>query len=113
MSVNEIWTLRKQDKHRLTTSEIKFFRRRAGYTVMDHKKSEEILQELRMTSILERIKKYKENWLQRISRMDPDRLPQKFNNTNLKEKEEQGYYKNICWMTFSFRPKRTTRSKNS
>jgi hypothetical protein len=53
---SKIWTLRKQDKHRLTTIEMKFLRTAAGYIVMDYKRNEEIMQELHMTPILERIK---------------------------------------------------------
>jgi hypothetical protein len=75
MYSSKIWTLRKQGKHGLTTSEMKFFSRTAGYRVKDHKKSEEILQELHVTPILERIKKYKESWLQQISRLGPSRCP--------------------------------------
>jgi hypothetical protein len=41
---SEMWTLRKQDKHRPTASEMKFFRRTAGYTAMGHKRNEEITQ---------------------------------------------------------------------
>jgi hypothetical protein len=40
---SEIWTLRKQDKTRLTTSEMKLLRKTAGYILMDHKKNEEII----------------------------------------------------------------------
>jgi hypothetical protein len=36
---SEIWTLRKQDKSRLTTSEMKFLRKTSGYTLMDHKEN--------------------------------------------------------------------------
>jgi hypothetical protein len=43
---SEIWTLRKQDKTRLITSEMKFLKETAGYTLMDHKQNEEIIQEL-------------------------------------------------------------------
>jgi hypothetical protein len=35
---SEIWTLRKMDKKRLTSIEIKLFRRTAGYTLFGHKK---------------------------------------------------------------------------
>jgi hypothetical protein len=37
---SEIWTLRKHNKTRLTTSEMKFLRKAAGYTLMDHKQDE-------------------------------------------------------------------------
>jgi hypothetical protein len=40
---SEIWTLRKQDQSRLTTTEMKFHRKTNGYTSMDHKQNEEII----------------------------------------------------------------------
>jgi hypothetical protein len=36
---SEIWTLTQQDKSRLQSSEMKFLRRTAGYTLLDHKKN--------------------------------------------------------------------------
>jgi hypothetical protein len=53
---SEIWTLTQQDKSRLKASEMKFLRRTAGYTLLDHKKNEDILQKLNTTSVLEKIK---------------------------------------------------------
>jgi hypothetical protein len=41
---SEIWTLTQEDKSRLKASEMKFLRRTAGYTLLDHKKNEDILQ---------------------------------------------------------------------
>jgi ABC-type ATPase involved in cell division len=52
---SEIWTLT-QDKSQLKASEMKFLRRTVGYIVLDHKKNEDILQELNTTSVLEKIK---------------------------------------------------------
>jgi hypothetical protein len=43
---SEIWTVRKKDMSRLKTTEIKFFRRTAGYTLLDVKRNEDILEEL-------------------------------------------------------------------
>ena len=45
---NEIWNLRKKDKKRLTSIEIKFFRSTEGYTLNDHKRYEEILEMLKV-----------------------------------------------------------------
>jgi len=39
---SEIWNHRKEDKKRLTSVEIKFVRRTAGYTLFDHKRNEKI-----------------------------------------------------------------------
>jgi hypothetical protein len=38
---SEFWTLRKMIK-RLSSIEMKFYRRTAGYTLLDHKRNEEI-----------------------------------------------------------------------
>jgi hypothetical protein len=41
---SEMWTLRQKDEKRLTSTEMKFFRRTAGYTLFHHKGNEEILE---------------------------------------------------------------------
>jgi len=43
---SEIWTLRKEGKKILTSTGMRFFRRSAGYPLFDHKRNEEILEEL-------------------------------------------------------------------
>jgi hypothetical protein len=40
---SEIWAIRKIDKKRMTTIEMKFFRRTAGYIPFYHKRNEEVL----------------------------------------------------------------------
>ena len=55
----EICALRQKDKKRLTTMEMKFFRRGAGYTLFDHKRDEEILEELKVEPVDEKLRKYK------------------------------------------------------
>jgi hypothetical protein len=46
LDCNEIWILKRKNKKRLTSSKIKFFRITAEYTLFDHKRSEDILEEL-------------------------------------------------------------------
>jgi hypothetical protein len=70
----EIWTLTQQDKSRLKASEMKFLRRTAGYTLLDHNKNEDILQELNTTSVLEKITKYRHNWAKHVHRMNNSRF---------------------------------------
>jgi hypothetical protein len=72
---SEIWTLTQQDKSRLKASEMKFLRRTAGYTLLNHKKNEDILQELDTTSVLEKITKYRHNWAEHVHRMNNSRFP--------------------------------------
>jgi hypothetical protein len=40
---SEIWTVRKRDKKRLTSIEMKYFRQTAGFTLFDNTSSEEHL----------------------------------------------------------------------
>jgi hypothetical protein len=74
---SEIWALRKQDKTRLTTSEMKFLRKTVGYTLMDHKQNEEIIRELQVAPIINKIQNYKTKWIQHVSRMGDQRYPKK------------------------------------
>jgi hypothetical protein len=50
-------SLEKKDKIRLTSIEMKFFRRSAGYTLFDHKRNEEILKQLKEEPVHEETKK--------------------------------------------------------
>jgi hypothetical protein len=45
-NIMEIWTIKQCDKNRLRTAEMKYLRRTAGYTLLNHKRYEEILEEL-------------------------------------------------------------------
>jgi len=53
---SEIWAHRREDKRRLTSIEIKFFRT-AGYIRFDHKGNEEILYELKVEPVDEKLRK--------------------------------------------------------
>jgi hypothetical protein len=54
--------LDKKDK-KWTSIYMKFFRRTAEYTLFDHKRNEEILIELRVEPVDEKLRRYKSNWL--------------------------------------------------
>jgi hypothetical protein len=54
---------------------MKFLRRTAGYTKLDKKRNTEILQELKIDSVVEHIDQYRNNWKQRVQRMDWSRIP--------------------------------------
>jgi len=43
----------------VTSAEMKFFRRTAGYTLFDHKSNEEILEELKAETVDEKLRRYK------------------------------------------------------
>jgi hypothetical protein len=54
---------------------MKFLRRTAGYTLLDHKKNEDILQELNTTPVLEKITIYRHKRVKHIHRMNNSRFP--------------------------------------
>ncbi|KAJ4438046.1 hypothetical protein ANN_13985 [Periplaneta americana] len=70
---SEIWALKKKDMNRIKATEMKFFRT-AGYTLLDRKRNEEILEQLEVESVEEKIK-YKFNWLDHVRKMVNSRIP--------------------------------------
>jgi hypothetical protein len=43
--------------------EMEFYRRTAGYDLLDRKRNEEILEELKVEQFDEKLRRYKSNWL--------------------------------------------------
>jgi hypothetical protein len=72
--------LEKKDKKRLTSAEMKFFRRTAGYTLFDHKNNEEILEVLKVEPVDENLRRYKSNWLRHETRMNSSRMAKRMLN---------------------------------
>jgi hypothetical protein len=85
---SEIWIVRKKGKHRLSTTEMKFFRRTVRYTVMDHRKNEEIIQDVHMAPILER-KNTKEIAYSMFQEWNPSDCLRKLYSIILKEKKNR------------------------
>ena len=54
---SKIWTLRKKDNNRLTSTEMKFFRTAARNTLHEYKSNEEILEELEVESVDEKLRR--------------------------------------------------------
>ena len=71
----EIWALRKTDKKRITAAEMRFLRRTAGYTLLDRKRNTDILDEIKTTPILRKIRNYRKKWREHVDRMNDDRSP--------------------------------------
>jgi hypothetical protein len=57
----------------LTSVEMNFFRRTIGYTLFDHKMNERLL-EVKVKSVEKKLRRYKSNWLQRVTRMNNKRM---------------------------------------
>jgi hypothetical protein len=52
---------------------MKYMRRTAGYTWTDYKTNLQIVKELKITQIFDKLLEYKRNWIQHVNRMP--RLP--------------------------------------
>jgi len=53
---------------------MKLFRRTAGCTLFDHKRNEEIFEELKVEPVNQKLRRYKSNWLRLIKRMNNNRM---------------------------------------
>ena len=73
---SETWTVKASDARRITAAEMKYMRRTAGYTWTDYKcTNAQIVKELKVTPILDKLLEYKRNWIQHVNRMPRNRLP--------------------------------------
>jgi hypothetical protein len=67
-----------------------YMRKAAGYTWRDYKTNTEIAKELNMTPVLDKILKYRRNWLKHINRMPHNRLPRILKFCRSSGRENQG-----------------------
>jgi hypothetical protein len=54
---------------------MKYMRRTAEYIWTDYKTNTQIAEELKITTILDKLLEYKRNWIQHVNRMPCNRLP--------------------------------------
>jgi hypothetical protein len=59
---------------------MKYLRRTAAYTLLDHKRNEEILEELHVTPLEDKLCTYRHRWFQYIHRMEDNRFPKQLLN---------------------------------
>jgi hypothetical protein len=71
------WTLTASQRRRIEAAEMKLLRPLAGHTVNDHKTNDSIRHELQSECILDKIDKYRRNWLLHLQRMPQHRIPLK------------------------------------
>ena len=60
---------------RITTAEMKYMGRTAGYIWTDYITNTQIAKELKITPVLDKLLEYKRNLMQRVNRMPRNRLP--------------------------------------
>jgi hypothetical protein len=77
---SEIWTIKQCDKNRLRIAEMKYLQRTAGYTLLDHKRNENILEELHVTQLEDKLRTYRHKWFQHVHRMEDISLPKQLLN---------------------------------
>jgi len=71
---SETWTIKVKDARRITAADMKYMRRTAGYTWTDYKTNTQIVRELKITPILDKLLEYRRNWIQHVNRMPRNRL---------------------------------------
>ena len=71
---NEAWTFRKAGRTASYIPEMKFLRKRAGYSLLDYKINELIIKEPKIKPTAEYLQRYGRNWLPHINRMERPRL---------------------------------------
>jgi hypothetical protein len=62
----------------------------AGYTLLNHKRNEEILEELHVTPLEDKLCTYRHKWFQRVYRMEDNRLPKQLLNYHPKGRRRPG-----------------------
>jgi len=68
------WVAMQRDMTGLEDAEMRFLRSVTGYTRLDKIRSENIRQELEISGLQDVRRKYKQNWINHLERMDNTRL---------------------------------------
>jgi hypothetical protein len=87
---SECWTLTKRQKSRLEAAEMRFLRSVKGFRSIDHKRNEDIREELQILGINSRIKDYQIKWLQHLERMEQNIIPKLLLNYKPSGRRDQG-----------------------
>ena len=72
---SEVWVLKKREEQRLEEAQMKFLRHLLGITKLDKEKNQCIRRKTGAQNIVQEIKQYQKKWLQRVQRIDRNRLP--------------------------------------
>ena len=82
---SENWILTALQTRRIEAAELKLLRPLAGYTLYDHRTNDYIRRELRITGILDKIDKYRRNWLSHLHEIILLHTTRKENNWKTEE----------------------------
>jgi hypothetical protein len=67
---SECWTMIKKDMQKIQAAEMRFLRSVKGRTRLDKIKNKDIRKELGVFSINARIRRYRQDWLEHVERME-------------------------------------------
>jgi hypothetical protein len=69
--------LRKKNKKKriFINRDESFQKNRAGNTLVDHSRDEELLEELKVEPVDKKLRRYKSNWLRHVTSMNSNRMP--------------------------------------
>jgi hypothetical protein len=87
---SDCWTLTKRQKRKLEAAEIRFLRSVAGYRLIDHRRNEDIREELQIIDINSGIKDYQIKWFQHFERMEQNRITKLLLNYKPRGRRDQG-----------------------
>jgi hypothetical protein len=59
---------------------MKFMRSTTGYSSLDHRRNEDVLEELKVDPVEKKLAQYKQKWLNHVSRTEDIRYPEQFLN---------------------------------
>jgi hypothetical protein len=65
---------------------MKYLRRTAGYTPLNHKRNEEVLEELHVTPLEDKLCTHRHKWFQHVHGMEDNRLPKQLLNYHPKRR---------------------------
>jgi hypothetical protein len=71
----EIYVLKQRDIRRLKTAEMKFKRSTAGYSSLDPRRNEGILEQVKIDPVEKKLAQYKQKYLNYVSRIEDIRYP--------------------------------------
>lgn len=87
---SEAETNRKQGELCLPSAEMKFLRKTASYSLLDHKGNEIIKEEPKITPIKGHLQQHKRNLLQLVNQMELSRLQDKCFTTSQEDDGQEG-----------------------
>lgn len=86
----ETWVLTKKDRLRIQAAEMKFLRAVSGYKLSDQRRNEDIRHELNIFNLNDKIKEYREKWIEHLNRQPEDNIAKQSLNYKVKGRRSIG-----------------------